>query len=875
MIQLIRSAVLLFLAALLAACGGGGGGGGDGGAERPQAYASADTVEVYAGEDTVYLDGSASTSANGAIRSWQWRFLSQPEGSNAVLDGADSEQASFIPDLPGQYVVQLVVTDDEATSADTEDSRVTITALNPYPTAVVPEEINWILGTVQLDGSQSLPPDGGDADLLTYEWSLIEKPDGSAATLDDPTLIYPRFEADQPGLYRASLVVHYGDRSSEADTVDIRIVEANAAPIPVITVQPEPVMLGDTVSLDGSASEDANGDPLQYRWRLLSTPMGSTAQLSSTTEVQTGFVADSRDGQGRYTVELCVFDGIARSCSEQRIEVGLPETATNTAPVAVITPGSNFTHEVERGVEVTIRGGDSYDLDGDSLTYDWSLVAHPDGYSPDADDTLQGILFYCSLGFSPCTSMEFLPTVDGDYTWQLTVSDGTHTSVTSETFTAMLGANRPPEAVASTTTGNRTVMVGQQVTLDGAESSDPDDNQLTYQWTLIQRPDNSSAELQNADTWNPTFTADAPGPYVVTLVVTDEHGASSGYSPGNSNQEVVVLAKSSNNPPITRITRSWYGSSGSTDTAFGPDQPFLLSHILRDYDSADADMPDQRRMDTFSLIADSYDPDGDELTHLWVVREAPADNEFGFVAGGSTCDFYGTGNEEACDRITVAPTAGGTYVFDYQVYDGSEFAGPYTVTVYAEERHEYPGLLLEVFSSFTYNTIPGEGQPYSFIPSDSYLSQQFFPYTEVLEGRTGAPGSGIAGDLVNPITMNHVAYLTASGGDYTFDVATGSDDARYRPRLVDITREQEITSGYVLPQGESAWIMAQVEIPDSELPQTDPSQAEALAESLNAAGLYWTLTVRERPEWQIEYRAEFDDGPVLLPSELDFSIISP
>ena len=63
---------------------------------------------------------------------------------------------------------------------------------------------------------------------------------------------------------------------------------------------------GSTVYLDGSASHDANGDALSYRWRIVSKPDGSAALLSSTTNAKPYFVADL---EGDYRIELIVNDG--------------------------------------------------------------------------------------------------------------------------------------------------------------------------------------------------------------------------------------------------------------------------------------------------------------------------------------------------------------------------------------------------------------------------------------------------------------------------------------------------------------------------------------------------------------------------------------
>ena len=43
------------------------------------------------------------------------------------------------------------------------------------------------------------------------------------------------------------------------------------------------VLIGDTVTLDGSRSHDDDGNPLTFVWSLVSVPTGSTAALSDST----------------------------------------------------------------------------------------------------------------------------------------------------------------------------------------------------------------------------------------------------------------------------------------------------------------------------------------------------------------------------------------------------------------------------------------------------------------------------------------------------------------------------------------------------------------------------------------------------------------
>jgi hypothetical protein len=67
----------------------------------------------------------------------------------------------------------------------------------------------------------------------------------------------------------------------------------------------------------------------------------------------------------------------------------------------------------------------------------------------------------------------------------------------------------------------QTVPQGADVALDGSASSDPDNDPITYTWTLTTRPAGSATTLAGASTAKPTFTPDVPGTYVASLVVND------------------------------------------------------------------------------------------------------------------------------------------------------------------------------------------------------------------------------------------------------------------------------------------------------------------------------------------------------------------
>ena len=259
-----------------------------------------DDQTVFVG-DAASLDGSGSYDPDENYPlTFEWQLVSKPEPSAAILS-VDGSQASIEPDVNGDYVIQLVVTDNLGLAS--EPVFVVVSTQNSAPVAEAGadqyfEDPDII---IQLDGSQSFDPDG---DPITYAWTIVSKPIDSLAQLSNPNDVQPTFIADTVGDYIIELVV-----TDDLGTISVpdEVVVSSGNVKPVADAGGNQLAIVDhLVLLDGSGSYDANNDPLTYSWNMVSKPKGSISTLSDPLAVNPDFVPNVK---GWYLISLVVNDG--------------------------------------------------------------------------------------------------------------------------------------------------------------------------------------------------------------------------------------------------------------------------------------------------------------------------------------------------------------------------------------------------------------------------------------------------------------------------------------------------------------------------------------------------------------------------------------
>lgn len=345
--------------------------------------------------------------------------------------------------------------------------------------------------------------------------------------------------------------------------------------------------VGAEVTLDGSASALCGDDPVAYGWSLARAPGSSAlddstfADNGSATAVATSFVPDA---PGTYAIGLIVTqDGVASNPDLVVVQVGSDELA----PTALA--GADVIGRV--GERARLDGSLSFDPEGAPLAFRWSMASLPEGSHLTAND----------LWDAHTAGPSFLPDVAGTYVLALTVADGASTSAPDYASVAAASDDRAPVADAGP---SRTLpaCASDLFVLDASGSYDPDGDELTYRWGVLDVPSGSAASddtLSDATSARATFAPDVDGTYTFWLEVDD------GIVP--SPKDVVALTTG--------------GPNRAPVAAAGVDQ---IVHNVRADCVTTADGPRCEPCPVVRFRLDgtsSTDADGDALRYRW---EAPA-----------------------------------------------------------------------------------------------------------------------------------------------------------------------------------------------------------------------------------------------------------
>jgi predicted esterase/uncharacterized protein (DUF2141 family) len=448
------------------------------------------------------LDGSSSTDPDGTIVAYAWSKISGP-GQYAIA--SPNNAATQISNLAqGVYTFRLMVTDNNgATASDDVLITVSASAVNQQPVANAGPDATITLPTssIILNGSGSSDTDGS---IVSYAWSQVGGP--SATVIANPATANTTVSnLSSAGTYYFQLIV--GDNAGGAST-DLVIITVNTG----AAVNQQPVANAgadfsvslpvSSITLNGSASTDADGTITTYAWSQVGGPTATIIANAGTATTTAGNFTT-----GMYYFQLIVGDNAGGASTDLLIvTVNAAPPASNQSPVA--RAGSDIALTLPTN-SATVSASASADPDGSLVSYAWSKISGPASYSIANPSSVSTSL----TGLAAGTYNFRVQVTDNN---GATATDDIQVVVNSNTATAnqLPVANAGPD-VTITLPANSSV-------LDATRSYDPDGSISYYGWSRLSGPTSYSI----ANPWGRTtaLTNLAQGTYSFLLVVTDNKG---------------------------------------------------------------------------------------------------------------------------------------------------------------------------------------------------------------------------------------------------------------------------------------------------------------------------------------------------------------
>jgi hypothetical protein len=225
---------------------------------------------------------------------------------------------------------------------------------------------------------------------------------------------------------------------------------ANAGP-------PQNVRAGVQITLDGTASSDADGIVASYAWTQTS---GAAVSMTNATTSRPGFIAPQVAATATLRFSLMVTDNRGATSAAATVTI-----TVNPNAIPVANAGTAQTVTISDVVQLS--GTASVDADGSIATYAWTQSAGPsvalfNTTSPQAGFVVPRAAVAATLTFS------------------LVVTDNHSARSTPSTVAVTVNPNTAPQPNPGPA---QTLNSGATVILDASRSSDREGGPLTFAWT--------------------------------------------------------------------------------------------------------------------------------------------------------------------------------------------------------------------------------------------------------------------------------------------------------------------------------------------------------------------------------------------------------
>lgn len=183
----------------------------------------------------------------------------------------------------------------------------------PPTVSAGPDLMGTVDDPVNLNGTATDP----DGDQLTIGWEIVTSPDGSSATISNPTSLNTSFTPDVAGTYTLKLTADDGNYDPVSDEVTVTVEESVGEP-PVASIvdkngseinadnENNTVPVGSSYLLDASNSYDPDEDDLTFAWEVTSAPENADYTFTESADKTQATFAPKTTGE--YNIKVTVTD---------------------------------------------------------------------------------------------------------------------------------------------------------------------------------------------------------------------------------------------------------------------------------------------------------------------------------------------------------------------------------------------------------------------------------------------------------------------------------------------------------------------------------------------------------------------------------------
>lgn len=627
--------------------------------------------------DTLHLFASLPGGSTGVEEIFfEWELLNK---IGAILTPENLPDATFIAFQPGEFVLSIRSRKDTLHS-EPSILNISIEEKNDpqAPIAIISliDSIATLGEEILLDGSGSYDPQN---EPLTFKWNSLNGGD-----LSNPNSDMVLFSTDEPGSYTVTLEVT--DTSMHVSPLDFVTVTFEEGSEPVIVIAPfdSLIEVNQIVTIDAGQSFDPDSHAIFFNWQTLNGGVVDPTNQPITTfqSSQSGFFAvflNVKDEFGLFSNRVLNFT------------VGSPPV--NELPVACLIDSTKTTAISEPAL---LDGSCSSDSNGLPLTYSWVAL---DGGTVNPANTVQ---------------TEFTANEASTYTVSLIVDNGIHSSAPALALVTVL-PNQLPIANAGS---DQTLRVGETAILDGSQSMDPEGETLTFLWTPL-----NGGTITNPTSPAPTFSANIPGIYTISLIVNDGLDdsepdivniiflanqrpiADAGEDDSTYVGIPVILDGSGSsdpeNDPLTFLWESLNGgivsNPGQQIASFQADIPMTYAISLKVFDGQDWSFSDVVNISVIDTTTSQIGPPpvanaGEDTTYLLVnANMVILDGSQSYDPQGLPLNYYWQGmatnpppfnNFQSSDESPIISIPNpGQYGFILTVFNGEQYSQPDQVVI--------------------------------------------------------------------------------------------------------------------------------------------------------------------------------------------------